>query len=189
MKKNAYAYFSIWFLLFTFITLYVTAQPEQPVIAYVTIQGMKQGQFKGGAMGAKQGTIECVGFSYSVQSPVDLASGMPTGKRQHSPVVIVKHLDGATPQLLQAAYSNEALKSVTIEFTKRGPDGRAMIYQTIQLSNASISRVSQYGGTASPDKLIPNNGILEEISISFQKIEITNNDAKTTAADSWNNRQ
>ncbi|TDX02095.1 type VI secretion system tube protein TssD [Dinghuibacter silviterrae] len=165
------------FLLLLLATTVVTAQ-TLPVIAYVTIQGNKQGTFKGGR-------IECVGFSYGISQPMDVGTGMVTGKRQHTPIVIVKRLDASSPQLLQAASSNESLKTVTIEFSRPG-EGKA--FQTIKLTNASVVKINQYGGTASPEKLLPNGNVLEEISFSFQKIEVTNVDGKTSASDDWNVR-
>jgi type VI secretion system secreted protein Hcp len=185
MKKSFYSHFFVILLSITFGALQVAAQNE-PVIAYVTAQSNKMGQIKGTAttMG-KQNAIECIGFSYAVQSPVDQASGMLAGKRQHSPIVIVKHIDIASPLLFQAAVTNDVLKTVTIELVRKGIDGKMMIFETITLSNAAVSKVNQYGGTSSPEKLQPNSNPFEEISFTFQKIEITNNEAKTTGMDSW----
>jgi type VI secretion system secreted protein Hcp len=185
MKKSSYSYVFVVLLIGTFSALQVAAQND-PVIAYVTIQSTKMGQIKGSANGmGKQNAIECIGFNYAVQSPVDQASGMPSGKRQHLPIVIVKHIDIASPLLFQSAFTNDLLKTVTIELVKRGLDGRIVIFETITLTNASVSKVSQYGGTASPEKLLPNSNPLEEVTFTFQKIEITNNEAKTTTMDNW----
>jgi type VI secretion system secreted protein Hcp len=160
-----------------------------PIVAYASIQGSKQGNFKGeGMVQGRQGQIECVGFNYITQALLDAGSGMSTGKRQHSPVVIVKRLDASSPQLLEAAFTNEVLKTVTIEFVRTGPDGRPASYQTIKLTNAVVVKVNQFGGTASPERLQPGSSVLEEISFSFQKIEVDNMDGKTSAVDSWNAR-
>lgn len=185
MKKNRHYQFLFIFLACLFAAIYVKAQ-DQPVIAYITIQGTKQGQFKGSTtLKGRQGQIECLGFTYAINSPHDASSGQVSGKRQQSPFVIVKHFDGASPELLQAAYTNEVLKTVTIEFTHGAGNGKNDVYQSIRLTNVTISKVSQYGGTTSPDKLIPNNNPYEEISFVFQKIEVSNVESKTTAADDW----
>jgi len=186
MKRKSYAHFALIGLFLLFAHLHLAAQNEQPVVAYITIQGVTQGQFKGNVtVKERQGQIECIGFSYGVTAPTDKSSGLTTGKRQHSPIVIVKRVDAATPQLLQAAYSNEQLKSVTIEFTRKGPDGRPATFQTIQLTNASVTKVNQFAGTVSPDKLVPNSLPLEEIDLTFEKIDVSDTDAKTHAGDSW----
>src|SRR5205085_12033059 len=69
----------------------------------------------------------------------------------------------STPQLLQAAYSNEVLKTVTIDFVKRGMDGKPVIFQTITLSNAFVLKVNQFGGTSATEKSLSGNNVLEEI--------------------------
>ena len=183
MKKNLYW---VIILILAGFSSTVSAQTAQPVIAYVTIQGSRQGSFKGdGAAPGRQGQIECLGFSYAVQVPSDLASGAAIGKRQHMPIVIVKRLDGASPQLMQSAYMNEVLKTVTIEFVR---PGQSSPFQTIKLTNAIVSKLNQYGGVSSPDKLVPNAGVLEEVSFNFQKIEVDNPESKTAAVDNWSAR-
>lgn len=161
-------------------TLFASAQT---VIAYVTIDGMKTGQFKGSAMTkGQENKIECIGFSYAVTSPHDMASGQVTGKRVQQPVKIIKPLDASTPQLLQSLYTNEVLKTVTIEFYKRAATGIETSFYTIRLTNATISALVQTGGTASEKvSTVPT----EEVSFVFQKIEVTNTAGKTSAADDW----
>jgi type VI secretion system secreted protein Hcp len=180
MKKNQiYRSLLLAGLLLT-TTLFASAQS---VIAYMTINGVKTGQFKGGALTkGNENKIECIGFSYSVSSPHDAASGRVTGKRVEQPVRIIKSFDSSTPQLLQALYTNEVLKTVTIEFYKRSAAGLETPFYTITLTNATVSGITQNGGTASEKTTaLPS----EEISFVFQKIEITNIEAKTTAADDW----
>ena len=58
---------------------------------YVAIEGTKQGKFKGDNRSkAHKDQITGLAFDYEVISPRDLASGLPTGKRQHKPVTITK---------------------------------------------------------------------------------------------------
>jgi type VI secretion system secreted protein Hcp len=169
-------------LLFT-TTLFASAQT---VIAYVSIEGAKTGQFKGGSMTrGNENKIECIGFNYAVSSPHDVASGQPTGRRTEQPVRIIKPFDASTPQLLQALYTNEVLKTVTIEFYKRAANGMETPFYTIKLTNATISAIVQTGGTASEKA---SNIPSEEISLVFQKIEVTNTEGKTSATDDWNVR-
>jgi type VI secretion system secreted protein Hcp len=120
--------------------------------------------------------------------PHDAESGKSSGKRQHSPFVIIKYIDYSTPQLLQSAYSNETLKSVVIEFTKSDQQGRPTIYYKVTLSNATISQISQYGGIASADNSVNLNskgGQFEEVSFNFENIEIDHLIGNTTATDNW----
>jgi hypothetical protein len=45
----------------------------------------------------------------------DAASGLPSGKRQHGTVTIVREVDEASPLLWQALVNNETFKSITVE--------------------------------------------------------------------------
>src|SRR4249920_960420 len=70
---------------------------------YISVKGQKQGPFKGEALqkGA-EGKIAGLKFRHELMSPRDPASGLPTGKRQHRPVIITKEWGAASPQLFQA---------------------------------------------------------------------------------------
>jgi type VI secretion system secreted protein Hcp len=191
MKKNYLYLTALLFLLCQFAALLACAQINQPVIAYVTIQGTKTGTFKGMSLTkGNEGKIECIGFKYSASTPHNQATGMVAGKRLHEPFVIMKNIDSSSPQLLQAAATNETLRTVIIEFYKKSPNGLqgAPSYK-ITLTNASISMITQFGGISAPDRLIPNSNPIEEVSMTFQKIEFENAEAKTTATDDWNAAQ
>jgi len=190
MKKNHFYHFALLILLCLLMPLFASAQTSQPVIGYATIQGEKTGQFKGnGISEGNEGKIECIGFRYSVTVPHDAGSGKSSGKAQHSPFVIIKNIDYSTPQLLQSSYNNEVLKTVVIEFSKKSSTGQPTVFYRITLTNATISLISQYGGTASPDNGTQLNSTypVEEVSLNFQKIEIENTIGNTSAADDWKN--
>lgn len=155
----------------------------------VTVEGTKQGVFKGsaGARGLTAGKIEGVAFHYAVKSPRDAASGMASGKRMHSPVVFTKAVDASSPQLFQALTTNESLKSVVFEFY--GSEGKGMettIY-TVRLVNAFVSEWKQYAGdTIDGGRVTSTDGsTLEDVSLNFQKIEIEHKAGKTMAVDDW----
>jgi type VI secretion system secreted protein Hcp len=190
MKKNHFYYAALVFLTCQFSALFVSAQANEPIIAFATITGAKSGDIRGGStMKETEGMIECVGFKYTVKSPRDPASGLATGKHQEGEIIIAKHLDIATPLLLNVMYTNETLKSVTIRFYKKNPTGLSVLFQTIQLTNASIAEIAQNGGTFLPDKSVPAANTNEQIAFTFQKITITNMESKTSAMDDWEARQ
>ena len=149
----------------------------------VTITGAKQGTFKGEGIKVTEtdNRIPVLDFGYEVISPRDAGSGQASGKRQHRPITFVKMWGPATPQIFQALVSNELLKSVLFEFTRSDAAGKETVFQTVKLTNASVSGFKEYtqpngkGGTDDFDL----------VSLTFQKIEITNNDGKTTASDDW----
>jgi len=197
MKKNHFYHSIVWIFLCQFAVSFAlaqttpSAQTTQPVIGYITMEGAKTGQFRGNSISeGNEGKIECIGFRYSLTVPHDVESGKSSGKRQHSPVVIVKNIDYSSPQLLQAAITNEVLKSVVIEFYKRSSSGASTAYYRITLTNASVSLITQYGGTASSENnsnLVNNTNLVEEISLNFQSISFENIVANIAASDDWRN--
>jgi len=153
---------------------------------YVTIEGVQQGKFKGESLSQKQkDKIPAISFDYNVTSPRDVATGQVSGKRQHSPIKITKEWGAATPQLFQALTNNEALKSVLFEFVRPTAQGSEEVYQTIKLTNAAISSIRWYTGEAKSGTgaSSQNQRELEEISFTFQQIEIENKPGGTMASD------
>ena len=190
MKKHHFYHFLVLFVLCQFTALIASAQTAQPVIAYASIEGQKSGIFKGNAITeGNEGKIECIGFRFLISVPHDPESGRSSGKRQHMPVVLIKNIDYSTPQLLQAATTNEILKSVVIEFYKKASDGRLQLYYRITLTNASISQLSQYGGTALGDSgynMNSTGNTYEEVSMTYQNIQFEHVIGNTAASDDWN---
>ncbi len=76
----------------------------------LTVVGQKQGAFPGG----KGGGIGGLRLTYLLKSPRDVASGLPTGKRQHSAVVFTKAVGVASPQFFSALVGGENLTSVVV---------------------------------------------------------------------------
>ena len=165
-----------------------------PYEFYVTINGTKQGVFKGeGVKDKTKDKIVGLAFSYELKSPRDAATGQPSGKRQHSPAKIVKEWGAATPQIFQALVSNEALKEVKLEFYKVNANGEEYVYYTVRLTNASVSAIRQYtsdGGVQASSSAKQGSSSLdlkelEEVSFTFQKIEVESKDGKTMSMDDW----
>ncbi len=159
---------------------------------YVTIEGTKQGRFKGESIReAAKDKIAGLAFQSEVLSPRDLATGMTLGKRQHKPIVFTKEWGASSPQLFQALVTNEVLKSVKFEFMKTNANGEEYAFHTITLTNATISDIKSYtlgtGLDVSSAKRTPAADArqVEDVSLTFQKIEIENRDGKTTALDDW----
>jgi type VI secretion system secreted protein Hcp len=93
--------------------------------------------------------------------------------------------DASTPQIIEAASTNESLPLVEFDFVHAGTNGQESIYETIKLTNAVISSVKDYMGF--PEGGAPSDPRqLEDVSFTFQKIDVSNNDGKTTAIDDWN---
>lgn len=161
--------------------------------AHISIKGTKQGQFKGeGTQDARKDKwIPVLSFSNEVQSPRDVATGMPSGKRQWGAVKIVKEWGAASPQGLGACVTNETLTDVQVEFTKTKDSGEEYVYQKVKLTNATIAGIRRFTGdsatgesssrhTSSDDTME-----LEEWALTFQKIEVDDTDGQTSFMDDW----
>jgi type VI secretion system secreted protein Hcp len=85
--------------------------------AYLKLKGQTQGDIKGSVtQKGREDSIMVIAYSHEVVSPRDAASGLPTGKRQHKPLVITKELDKSTPLLYQCLVTNENIPTWKLEF-------------------------------------------------------------------------
>jgi type VI secretion system secreted protein Hcp len=155
------------------------ATPARSVDIYISVEGTKQGKFKGETSMLKGpiGQSRVLKFSYGVVSPRDVFTGQASGKRQHKAIVITKEPGAATPQFFAALVSNEMLKSIVIQFFRRNTTGANELQQTITLTNATISDFRQYVGD--------DGRWLEDVAFVFQQIKLENIPSKTVAVDSW----
>jgi len=116
------------------------------------------------------------GFHHEVASPRDPASGLPTGKRHHKPITITKEVDKSTPLLMNVLVTNENITQWELRFFKPSGIGKKVQYYTIQLVNASISRIHSE---------MLSDKELEHISFCYQKITWTFENGGITAEDDW----
>ena len=153
---------------------------------YASFKGAKQGDFRGeSTQKGHEGSVLGVAFSYGVLNPRDPASGLPSGKRQQQPIVFTKEWSLCSPQFYIAAYSNETITSAVFNFYSPSPTGIQQLTHTVKLTNANIISVRQ-------SVLLPQSGgpvidsrELQEITLTFQKIDITSLPNGFEAIDDW----
>ena len=151
-------------------------------VFYVTITGSRQGQFKGESIrAAAKGKLDGLTFVADVSTARDAGSGQATGRRIHAPIVFTKQWGAASPQLFEAAVTNEVLKSVLFEFLATDKAGKEHVFQTVKLTNATVSDLRR----SLDEHTVEGARGVDQVSLVFQKIEVTDNDGKTTAADDW----
>jgi type VI secretion system secreted protein Hcp len=151
---------------------------------YVDVKGKKQGAFKGESiLEAHRAQLPAFRFDMTIESPRDAASGQPTGKRRYSPLTIVKAFGASDPQFLSAAATNEVLTEVKLHFVRDNPKGGTVAgdWQTIKLTNAFASKVQRT--TISLDDAAKTTVFADEISFTFEKIEVEDRDGKTLFSD------
>lgn len=149
---------------------------------HVLITGETSGEIRGDNA---DGSIAGLAFEHSIISPRDAASGLPTGKRQHKPLTIVKAIDNSTPRLYQSLVANENLKTVVIKFYRPIVAGEnPVLYYTVTLTNASISSLRNWKPNTR-DLSADRAGDLEEVSFVYQKITWTFAEGHISASDDW----
>lgn len=153
--------------------------------AYLTLTGETQGDIKGSVTQAgREDSIMVIGFSHEITSPRDVASGLPTGKRQHKPLVITKEIDAATPLLMSILVNNENITELKIKFWRPSAQGKEEQFYTVELTNASIANISQEMlNNKYPENM--QHKEMEHVSFCYQKIIWTFEDGGITAEDDW----
>jgi type VI secretion system secreted protein Hcp len=140
----------------------------------ITITGAAQGLFKGESLlPAEANQSLGLGFSYEVNATLDPVTGLPTGKRVHSPIRVTKAVGVASPQIFTALVTNEAITEARFDFFKTGPAGVKTVIYSVRISTAHIVDVTQaLDPASSPGQ--PLDGIeYETVSFTFGKIEIS----------------
>lgn len=156
--------------------------------SYISIKGKKQGQFK--AETSKKGRsdkfMEFHSYKMGSAVPVDANSGEVRGFRQHKPLVVTKERGAASPQILQAHWTNEVLDEIVIEIVGRSPDGaKEIVVERIKLTDASIVSVDRYAHASAKAATESDVDYVEDIAFKFRMIEVENPAASTMASDDW----
>jgi type VI secretion system secreted protein Hcp len=125
-------------------------------------------------------------FDYEFWTPYDAATGHISGKRMHKPMTFTKEWGSTSPKLFLALATNEVLKSVKFEFVRKDPAGKDMVFYTIELTGGQIVKIHQYKQLKTIDASTPVNlQELEEVSLTFRKIDVTHTPSKNIGSDRW----
>lgn len=153
--------------------------------AYLRLKGTTQGDIKGSVtQRGREDTIMVIAYSHEVVSPRDSASGLPTGKRQHKPLVITKEIDKSTPLLFNALVTNEQITDWKLEFWQPSASGKEQQHYKIELVNASIAGIrSEMLNNKYPENM--QHKEREHVEFCYQKIIWTWVDGGITAEDDW----
>jgi type VI secretion system secreted protein Hcp len=157
-----------------------------PYPFYISIEGAKQGTFKGEAV-AKKGPAKIPGIRYfcETSSPRDAATGQASGKRVHKPILFTKEWDASSPLLFQALVTNEVLTTVLFEFIRTNEDGEDTVHFRVKLTDANIASIKAYLDLTDTSGDVYDARELEDVEVAFRKIELENVAAKTIAMDDW----
>lgn len=156
--------------------------------AYMKLTGETQGVIQGSVTQAgREDSILVIGMGHTVSAPYDAATGLPTGKRQHRPIRIVKEIDKSSPKLFTALTNNENLTDVAIRFWRPGGSGQEVQYYTIELINAKIvSIMPNHSSVLSNSPDVDPDPMTETVTFVYQTIVVTWEDGGVTSEAGWN---
>lgn len=162
------------------------------ILIKISARGRGPSVSKGALHGISYGTsvITPRNFSIMLSQMKNESAGAMVGRRQHKPIVITKEWGAASPQLLNAHWTNEALSSVVLEIVGRPSSGSGeTVVSRITLTNAQISKINRFvprltGGPRGSSEQKDTNE-LEEVEFTYQKIEFNNLAGSTSAGDDW----
>jgi len=160
--------------------------------AYLTLKGQKQGDIKGSVtQKGREGSIMVTACSSAIISPRDAASGLPSGKRQHKPIVVMCNLDQSLPLLYNALCNNENITTWSLKFwspqtaqDRTSGTGAEVQMYTIDLVNANIASIDfRMLNNLNPELMkYPE---YSEVAFTYQKITWTWTKGGITATDDW----
>jgi len=151
--------------------------------AFLKLKGQKQGDIKGGVtQKGREGRILVIAAEHEVASPRDVATGHATGRRVHSPFVITKELDRASPLLYNALITNETITEWELQFFAVAANAAEVPRYTVKLANANIADIKFHQPNTQHQDLAKYSEY-EEVSFTYQKITWTWNDGGITAQD------
>jgi type VI secretion system secreted protein Hcp len=153
--------------------------------AYLRLVGQRSGEIKGSVtQKGREGKIMVIAVSHDIVTPRDPVSGLPIGKRQHTPLIITKELDAASAPLHRVQADNENLQEWELQFWRPTATGAEQQHFTIKLTNAAIAAINMR---------MPNNKhvdlmkleTFEEVAFTYQRIEWTWTDGGLDTVDDW----
>jgi type VI secretion system Hcp family effector len=125
-----------------------------PVKGVMLVKGVKTGRIKGdvGAyprVTSLWGGIRIISLDYGIKCPIDQKSGVASGKRIHSDVVLVKETDISSVPLFNSFTEHERLSTVEFKLWKIG---RSLTHTgayydlTVKFSDCYITSMNLYTG-------------------------------------------
>jgi type VI secretion system Hcp family effector len=119
------------------------------------------------------GWTEFASFSFNSKVASSSGGGTGAGKSKHTPIVISREVDAASPLLLSALQSNPAFSVVEIDVLDNGTTGHGRVVSKFKLSNAQF-----LGGHRSSVR----GKWRDVIAFSYAEISVVNG---TIPADNW----
>jgi type VI secretion system secreted protein Hcp len=147
-----------------------TPEPNARDVAFMHVDGGSIGTVEGEATEkGHEKWITLSGYDGDATAPTATGAGggAGAGKVQLKPIVVTKPIDKSTPKLFQALVTGTRLPTVQIDFVRPDGVGGEEVFDSVKLEKVIVTDVHQSdAGTSSGRPL-------EQVSLDFQKIEIT----------------
>ena len=154
-------------------------QAQAADIGYLKIVGAKQGAIAGGTGATSVGGVEVLSFDYGVSAPTG-AGGMATGRPVEGPATFTLPWSTAMAKLYTAALTNENLS--TVEFVDDSTaSGQQGLRFSLKLTNAHIAALKILDSNGKDPGIDP----VVVVTLTFQKITLTDGGSGVTTADDW----
>ena len=153
--------------------------------AYLSLTAERQGPIRGSVtQKGREGKILIISARHEIVSPRAPRSGLPSGKRMHKPLLLLKELDRSSPLLYAILCTNENIPEARLDFWTATATGQEKQHFTIRLTNANISSIALKMANIRNPKLV-RLCEYEELAFTYEKIEWTWNEGGITAIDDW----
>jgi type VI secretion system secreted protein Hcp len=192
MKMHRTSLWTAVGLMMTLSGLRAFAPPTPTVIApvlapYITVMNAAvQGSIvgtdplpSGGGTGIKLASLQ-----HGLTRPFDPATGLITGSRRHSPMVVVKQIDANTPKHYFSLVNNEVLSQIVIRFYGYVATNSVTNIFSYTLSNAKVVSIRNWQPNANDPAAAPYVHP-EEISFVYEGITWKSDLDATTTSDTW----
>ncbi len=133
----------------------------------------------------RKDSIECIAYEQGVTTAREAATGMVTGRRQYTPLKIVKRVDKSSPLLMKALVENQRIDAI-FKFFRPNPagDGTTEQFFTVEIKQGNVASVKQYVPiTIHPESA--NDPPSEEVAFVFRDIIWTFTNGGIQHHDSW----
>jgi type VI secretion system secreted protein Hcp len=121
-----------------------------------------------------------LGFEWGMSTPIDLRSGNASGRRDHKPLIIRKHLDKTTALTIDALVKNSTLaKSELIVMAIVGKDPKKVDKFKVSLEHVRVIDCYTVGGGEEGQEIV------DTVKLSYEKITYEDIPGKKIATDDW----
>lgn len=108
-------------------------------------------------------------IEHSVTKPMDLKRVRPVGHEVHSPLIVTKYMDQASPKLAAALASCGTLDVCKFQYFLTGPKAGNVPIFVITLGNAVISSIETWAPESQPMQFT-RSGCLERVLLCYESI-------------------